>query len=108
MRAIGSPPATMPAIHHVTSTSRLPGGALPVLACRRRQRFRVWVRPNTCEAGGGPTEVVGDTMQKQTRQALRNVQTILEAAGSSLDRVVKVTVLIARPDCGNARVTGRT
>jgi 2-iminobutanoate/2-iminopropanoate deaminase len=48
--------------------------------------------------GGGPTEVVGDTMQEQTRQALRNIQTILEAAGSSLDRVVKVTVLLARPD----------
>ncbi len=48
--------------------------------------------------GGGPTEIVGDTMQAQTRQALRNVRTILEAAGSSLDRVVKVTVLLARPD----------
>jgi len=48
--------------------------------------------------GGGPTDVVGDTMQEQTRQALRNVQTILKAAGSSLDRVVKVTVLLARPD----------
>jgi 2-iminobutanoate/2-iminopropanoate deaminase len=48
--------------------------------------------------GGGATEVVGDTMQQQTRQVLRNVQTILEAAGSSLDRVVKVTVLLARPD----------
>src|SRR6185503_18563956 len=49
-------------------------------------------------SGGGPTEVVGDTMQEQTRQALRNVQTILEGAGSALDRVVKVTVLLARPD----------
>src|SRR5580658_284226 len=48
--------------------------------------------------GSGSTEVVGDTMQQQTRQVLRNVQTILEAAGSSLDRVVKVTVLLARPD----------
>jgi 2-iminobutanoate/2-iminopropanoate deaminase len=48
--------------------------------------------------GGNPTEVVGNTMQEQTRQALRNVQTILEASGSSLDRLVKVTVLLARPD----------
>jgi 2-iminobutanoate/2-iminopropanoate deaminase len=48
--------------------------------------------------GGGPTEVIGDTMQEQTRRALRNVRTILEAAGSSLDRVVKVTVLLTRPD----------
>jgi 2-iminobutanoate/2-iminopropanoate deaminase len=48
--------------------------------------------------GGGPTEIVGTTMQAQTRQCLRNVRAILEAAGSSLDRVVKVTVLLARPD----------
>ena len=48
--------------------------------------------------GGGPTEVVGNTMQEQTRQCLHNVQAILKAAGSSLDRVVKITVLLARPD----------
>jgi 2-iminobutanoate/2-iminopropanoate deaminase len=48
--------------------------------------------------GGDPTAVAGDTMQEQTRQALRNVETILKAAGSSLDRVVKITVLLARPD----------
>jgi 2-iminobutanoate/2-iminopropanoate deaminase len=48
--------------------------------------------------GGGTMEVVGETMQEQTRQALRNIETILKAAGSSLDRVVKVTVLLARPD----------
>jgi 2-iminobutanoate/2-iminopropanoate deaminase len=48
--------------------------------------------------GGGPVEIVGDTIQEQTRQALRNVETILKAAGSSLERVVKITVLLARPD----------
>ncbi len=48
--------------------------------------------------GGGPTEIAGTTMQEQTRQSLRNVEMILKAAGSSLDRVVKVTVLLARPD----------
>ena len=48
--------------------------------------------------GGGSTEIVGTTMQEQTRQALTNVKTILEAAGSSLDRIVKVTVLLAIPD----------
>jgi 2-iminobutanoate/2-iminopropanoate deaminase len=48
--------------------------------------------------GGGPTDIVGETMQEQTRQALRNVATILKAAGSSLDRAVKITVLLARPD----------
>src|ERR1700728_50761 len=49
-------------------------------------------------SGGAPTEVAGDTMQDQTRQCLSNVETILKSAGSSLDRVVKITVLLARPD----------
>ena len=40
----------------------------------------------------------GATIQEQTRQSLRNVQKILEAAGSSLEHVVKVTVLLARPE----------
>ena len=48
--------------------------------------------------GGGATEIAGETMQEQTRQALRNVECILSAAGSSLERVVKVTVLLARPE----------
>ena len=48
--------------------------------------------------GGGSVEAVGTTMQEQTHQALKNVGAILEAAGSSLERVVKVTVLLARPD----------
>jgi 2-iminobutanoate/2-iminopropanoate deaminase len=48
--------------------------------------------------GGGPSEIIGTTMAEQTRQCLRNVVTILKAAGSSLDRVVKVTVLLARPE----------
>jgi 2-iminobutanoate/2-iminopropanoate deaminase len=50
------------------------------------------------QPGGGPTDIAGTTMAEQTRQCLRNVETILKAAGSSLDRVVKVTVLLARPD----------
>jgi 2-iminobutanoate/2-iminopropanoate deaminase len=37
-------------------------------------------------------------MAEQTRQCLRNVETILKAAGSSLDRVVKTTVLLTRPE----------
>jgi 2-iminobutanoate/2-iminopropanoate deaminase len=47
--------------------------------------------------GGGPTDIIGDTIQEQTQQAMRNVETILKAAGSSLERVVKVTVLLTRP-----------
>ena len=39
--------------------------------------------------------VVGATIQDQTRQCLKNIQAILEAAGSSLDKVVSVTVVLA-------------
>jgi 2-iminobutanoate/2-iminopropanoate deaminase len=50
-------------------------------------------------SGTGPQEpitgkIVGDTIQEQTRQCLRNVSAILEAAGSSLERVVSVTVIL--------------
>jgi 2-iminobutanoate/2-iminopropanoate deaminase len=39
-------------------------------------------------------ELVAGGIAAETRQALRNVQAILEAAGSSLDRVVKTTVFL--------------
>ncbi|GGC65398.1 RidA family protein [Undibacterium terreum] len=39
-------------------------------------------------------EVAGDTIQEQTRQALKNLSAILEAAGSSLQKVVSVTFLL--------------
>jgi 2-iminobutanoate/2-iminopropanoate deaminase len=39
-------------------------------------------------------EMVGDEIGAQTRQVLKNVQGVLDAAGSSLDRVVKTTVFI--------------
>lgn len=42
--------------------------------------------------------LVGVTIQEQTRQCLSNVRAILEAAGSSLDRLVSVTVVLADED----------
>ena len=39
------------------------------------------------------TGEVGDGIEAQTEQALTNLSAILEAAGSSLDRVVKATVM---------------
>ena len=38
--------------------------------------------------------VTATTIEDQTRQALSNVKAILEAAGSSLDRAVKMTVFM--------------
>lgn len=39
-------------------------------------------------------KLVEGGIQAQTRQAIANIQRVLEAAGSSLDRVVKATVFI--------------
>ena len=43
-------------------------------------------------------ELVGSTIQEQTAQCLRNVQTILQEAGSSLGQVVSTTFLLASSD----------
>ena len=39
--------------------------------------------------------LVGDTIEEQTRQVLENLRTCLEAAGSSLDEVVKVLAFLS-------------
>jgi len=39
--------------------------------------------------------LVGTTIQEQTRQCLKNIAAILEAAGSSLDKVASVTIVLA-------------
>lgn len=40
----------------------------------------------------------GPSVQEQTRQCLRNIAAILEAAGSSLDKLVSATVILADED----------
>jgi len=40
-------------------------------------------------------EVVGASIQEQTRQCLRNVEAILVAAGSSMGKVVSATFILA-------------
>ena len=42
--------------------------------------------------------IVGTTIQEQVRQSLTNISAILEAAGSSLDRVVSATIVLADED----------
>lgn len=39
-------------------------------------------------------EIVGDTIEEQTARTLNNAQHILEAAGTSLDNAIKVTVFL--------------
>lgn len=42
--------------------------------------------------------IKGTTIQEQTRQCLTNIQAILEEAGSSLGKLVSVTVVLADED----------
>jgi 2-iminobutanoate/2-iminopropanoate deaminase len=42
----------------------------------------------------GSTELVGEGVVEQTEQIFRNLEAILEAAGSGLDRLVKTTVFL--------------
>jgi 2-iminobutanoate/2-iminopropanoate deaminase len=54
-------------------------------------------------AGQGPFDpktgdVVGTTIEEQTAQCLRNVDAILKAAGSSLDKAVSATFILAEEE----------
>jgi 2-iminobutanoate/2-iminopropanoate deaminase len=54
-------------------------------------------------AGQGPfdpmtNEVIGVTIQEQTAQCLRNIEAILHAAGSSLDKAVSATFILGDPN----------
>lgn len=54
-------------------------------------------------SGTAPTDpatgsIVGSTIQEQTRQCLTNIQLILEEAGSSLEKIVSATVILADED----------
>jgi 2-iminobutanoate/2-iminopropanoate deaminase len=40
----------------------------------------------------------GTTVQEQTRQCLTNIAAILEEAGSSMDKIVSVTIVLADED----------
>jgi 2-iminobutanoate/2-iminopropanoate deaminase len=43
-------------------------------------------------------DIIGETIQEQTAQSLRNISTILAAAGTSLDRAVSATVILAEEE----------
>ena len=54
-------------------------------------------------SGTAPTDpktnaIKGATIQEQTAQCLTNIQVILEEAGSSLDKIVSATIVLADED----------
>lgn len=54
-------------------------------------------------SGTGPQDpasgqIRGSTIQEQTRQCLENIAAILAEAGSSMDRIVSATVILANED----------
>jgi 2-iminobutanoate/2-iminopropanoate deaminase len=81
----------------VVSTDKAPGAVGPYSQAIAAGDlvFTAGTLPLDPETG----EVVADDVGAQVRQALTNVQQILEAAGSSLDRVVKTTIFLT--DFGN-------
>ena len=71
---------------------------------RRRRIVKRSKRPGWCSYQAPPQldpvtgAIKGITVQEQTRQSLTNIQAILEAAGSSLDKLVSVTIVLADED----------
>lgn len=52
----------------------------------------------TAPADPATGTITGTTIQQQTRQCLANIRAILEEAGSSLDKLVSVTIVLADED----------
>lgn len=76
----------------IVSTSAAPGGLAGYSQAIRANGF-VYV------SGQGPFDpetgdVVGETIEEQTRRCLQNVEAILEAAGSTIDDVVQATFIL--------------
>jgi 2-iminobutanoate/2-iminopropanoate deaminase len=52
------------------------------------------------QAGQDPRtgQFAGTTIREQTHQSLKNVQAILKAAGSSMDKIVSATFILRNPE----------
>jgi reactive intermediate/imine deaminase len=81
-------------VREVISTPDAPSSTLYSQAVKAGQHVYV-----SGLVGIDPTtgDLVGSTVQEQTRQALTNCEAILKAAGASLEDVVEVGVLLTNP-----------
>lgn len=77
----------------VVKVDKLPKPSMPYSHCVKAGNLlfiagTVGVDPTT-------NQLKGSSIREQTEQALRNIETILKAAGSSLEQIVKTTVFIS-------------
>lgn len=77
----------------VISTSKAPKAVGPYSQGTRAGGFIFCAGQGAFDPVTG--ELVAGGIREQTRQVLRNIQAVLEAGGSGLDRVVKVTVFLS-------------
>lgn len=84
-------------MRHVVSTDNAPaaiGSYSQGIVAGGTFIFTAGQLPLDPEAG----TIEGKTITEQTHRALKNLKAVLEAAGSSLDRVVKTTVFLQNMD----------
>jgi 2-iminobutanoate/2-iminopropanoate deaminase len=81
-------------MREVISTPSAPGSSLYSQAVKAGQHIYVSGLVGIDVSTG---KLAGSTIQEQTRQALLNCETILRAAGATLEDVVEVGVLLTNP-----------
>jgi 2-iminobutanoate/2-iminopropanoate deaminase len=81
-------------MREVVTTPGAPGSPLYSQAVKAGQNVYVSGMVGIDASTGG---LAGSTIQEQTRQALTNSRSVLEAAGTTLDAVVEVGVLLTNP-----------
>lgn len=77
----------------VISTSKAPRSVGPFSQGTRAGGFIFCSGQGAFDATSG--QLVDGGVKEQTRQVIRNIQSVLEAGGSGLDRVAKVTVFLS-------------
>jgi 2-iminobutanoate/2-iminopropanoate deaminase len=80
-------------VKEVITRSDVPSPSLPFSAGIRANGFIFTAGQVGTDPRSG--KVAGADVAGQTRQAIANLQAVLEAGGSSLDRLVKTTVFLA-------------
>ena len=83
-------------MREITQTERAPGAIGPYSQAVTAGGFVFASGQIPINPASG--EFVAGGISEQTEQVLRNLSAVLEAAGSSLDRVVKTTVFLASMD----------